>query len=149
MGFKVWVSSSTIELGVKTFSNDNAMQGVKVICFLFHQHHHHYWFLLRQHVNTNKHKSITVHTMVLTYKHKMNMRGHKRKDIRGKESKICNNLCSSWVTTIVMARVYYDLWGSHDGIDDLGQAYVNKHNMNKRLEIKRKKETWDWERMGD
>jgi hypothetical protein len=48
-----------------------------------------------------------------------------------------------------MARVYYDLWGSHDGIDDLGQAYVNKHNMNKRLEIKRKKETWDWERMGD
>jgi len=40
----------------------------------------------------------------------------------------------------MMAKVCYDLQGSHDGINDLGQAYVNKHNMNKRLEIKREKE---------
>ncbi len=87
--------------------------------------------------------------MVLTYKHKTNRKGHKWRDIRAKESKICNNLCSSWMITTTMARVYYDLWGSHDGVNDLGQAYVNKDNMNKRLEIKRKKETWDWKRMGD
>lgn len=66
--------------------------------------------------------------MVLTYKPETNRKGHKRKDIRGKESKIHNNLCSSWMTTTMMARVYYDLRSSRDGIDDLVQAYVNKHN---------------------
>jgi hypothetical protein len=81
--------------------------------------------------------------MVLTYKHEINKSGHKQKNRRGKRSKRSNNLCSSWVTMTMMARVCYELQDSHDGVDDQWWhgVVVDKHNTNSRLKTKRKKET--------
>jgi hypothetical protein len=36
LGFKVSIYSFVVELGIETFFNANASQGVKVVCLFFH-----------------------------------------------------------------------------------------------------------------